>query len=296
MKLLLLALIITLATSSSAVARAARCLEEKEATTVPFDAENDLIVVGVMLDGKGPYRFILDTGASVHAITPEIARVLGLKVEGSGVINVGSKESIGAGLARVKKLEIGDISLSDQTLFVAPFPPQYPFQGFLGAELLKRFVARVDFEHKMLTLTAAKSFRYRGSGATVSLKLYKGGLPSVEGEVDGVRGWFKIDTGYNGSLALFGKFIDEHKLLKKYSPEASAQGGRTLAGEVGESPVVRVSLLKLGALETRDIVCALFLEKEVSNDAFAGAIGTGVFKQFNVVFNYPDKKIIFEKR
>lgn len=294
--ILRVALIISLVTSTLAAAYGTSRAEEESATTVPFDGANDLIVVNVLLNGKGPFRLLLDSGASVHSITPELAKALGLKIEGSGVIDVGSKETVSAGIAHIAKLEIGNISLPDQAFFVATYPASYPFQGFLGAELFRRFVVRVDFQRMMVTLTTPASFRYQGAGAIVPLKLYKGSIPQVRGEVDGQKGWLKLDTGYNGTLALFGQFIEDHRLLKKYAPAVSKQGGRTLAGEVGASPTARIAALRLGAVELRDITASLFLEKGNSNDAFAGAIGTGIFKQFNVIFNYNKQQVIFENR
>lgn len=293
--LLLLALIIALAGSPS-TAHGLSLVEERTATTIPFDAANGLIVVSVSLNGKGPFRFLLDTGASGHVITPKVAAALGLKIQGAGVIDVGSRQSASAGIVRIAKTGIGDFNLSDQTFFVAPFPTVYPFQGFLGAEVFRRFVVSVDFKRSMLTLTSTKSFRYQGAGTTLPLKLYKESIPQVRCEVDGQKGWLKIDTGYNGSLALFGQFIEKHNLLKKYAPLSNEKGGQTLAGEVGAAPVARVHVLRLGALEMRDVATSFFLEKGNSNDAFSGAIGTGIFKQFNVIFNYQDQKIIFERR
>ena len=271
-------------------------VEDKTVTTVPFDGTNDLIVVNVLLNGKGPFRLILDTGASGHAISTEVATALGLKIEGEGVIDVGSKKTAGAGVARIAKMEIGEFGLLDQTFFIAPFPSSYPFQGFLGAEVFKRFVVRVDFERSMLTLTSLKNFRYQGGGTIVPLKLYKQSIPQLRCDVDGQKGWLKLDTGYNGTLALFGRFIEEHRLLKKYAPVMREEGGQTLAGKVGESPVARVSVLRLGQVELRDITTTFFLEKGNSNDAFSGAIGTGILKRFNVILNYHDQKIIFERR
>ncbi|HEY0319881.1 MAG TPA: aspartyl protease family protein [Pyrinomonadaceae bacterium] len=293
-RLLPVALIISLVALS--VTTAYGTCPAEEGSTVPFDGTNDLIIVNVLLDGKGPFRLLLDSGATGHSMTPELAQALGLKIQGTGVIDVGSKEMVGAGIVRIAKLEIGGISLSDQIFFVAAYPPSYPFQGFLGADIFKRFVIRADFKRMTITLTSPENFRYQGTGTVVPLKLYKGGFPQVRGEVDGQKGWFKLDTGYNGSLALFGKFIDKHKLLKKYAPVMSEQGGRTLAGEVGASPVARINVLRVGALEMRDITASLFLEKGNSNDAFAGAIGTRLFKQFNVIFNYNKQQVIFEKR
>lgn len=261
---------------------------------VPFDASNDLIVVGVMLDGKGPFRFVLDTGATRHAITPQVARELGVKVEGSAQIDTGLKTTASASMARVSHVEIGGCTLADQLFFVAPFPASFPFQGFLGAEIFRRFAVGVDFKRNQLTLTPAAAFSYKGVGAILPLKFYKRDTPQVRGTVDGNEGWFKIDTGYNGSLALFPKFVAAHKLLAKYAPHRSEAGGETVTGEVGEVSIARVPLLKLGAVELRDVEAALYRDAGTSNDAFAGALGTKILERFNVILDYRGGRLILE--
>lgn len=278
--------------SARAPRRAAR--QSVGANTVPFDASNDLVVLSVTLDGKGPFRLVLDTGATGHAISPQVAEELGLKVEGSAGIDTGLRTMASAGLARVGRVGVGGCALADQVFYVAPLPASVPFQGFLGAEVFRRYAVAVDFKHSRLTLTPADEFDYKGGGSPLPLKLHGLDAPRLRVTVGGVAGWFKLDTGYNGSLALFPKFVAAHKLAGKFAPLRSEQGGATLAGEVGEVSVVRVPLLKLGALELHDIETALYRETGTTNDDFAGAIGTKLLERFNVVIDYRRARLIFE--
>ncbi len=280
--------IIAFPISTSNTARAG----DERLTSLSFDSANDLIVIDVALNGKGPFRFLLDTGASHHVMTPELAQSLGLKVEGRGVLDAGGQATISAGFTQVEEVRIGNSTLRKQMFVIAPFPPSYTFQGFIGAELFKRFVVRIDFRQSLLTLTAPSSFRYTGTGVALPLKFHEGLIPQVKGEVGDVAGWFKLDTGYNGSLALFGKFIDEHNLMGKYAPRKSGSGVRTLTGETGDVPMMQMRGFKLGGLTLDGIPTAFFLEREGSNSAFAGAIGTGILKQFNVNIDYQRRRLI----
>ncbi|MCA1817489.1 MAG: aspartyl protease family protein [Acidobacteria bacterium] len=264
------------------------------AAVVPFDSSNDLIVLSVTLDGKGPFRLVLDTGATGHAISPQVAEELGLKVEGSAGIDTGLRTMATAGIARVGRVGLGGCTLADQVFFVAPLPPSVPFQGFLGAEVFRRFAVAVDFRTARLTLTPAAAFDYKGGGTILPLKFYKRDTPQVRATVGGVSGWFKLDTGYNDALALFPKFVAAHRLDEKYEPQRSEQGGATLAGEVGEVSVVRVPSLKLGAIELRDTEAAIYRDAGTSNDAFAGAIGTKLLERFHVIFDYRGGRLILE--
>ncbi|HEX8722374.1 MAG TPA: retroviral-like aspartic protease family protein [Pyrinomonadaceae bacterium] len=269
--------------------------EGRETASLPFDAANNLVVVAATLNGKGPFRFLLDTGASHHVLKPEVARSLGLKLEGAGEIDGGGGPNVEAALARVAEVSVGGLTLEGQQFFVTPFPALYPFDGFLGAEFFRRFAVRVDFRRSLVTLTRAEAFGYSGKGVGLPVRFEGGSIPRVRAEVDGVAGWFKFDTGYNGELALFADFAERHGLPAKYAPRKGGPGGQTLAGEVGDSPVARVRTLGLGALAAEDVTAAFFPGKGGSNSAFAGAIGTALLKRFDFTIDFKRRRVIIER-
>src|SRR2546430_7693129 len=50
------------------------------------------VIAPVMIDGKGPYRFIIDTGASHTTISPKLAAALGLESTGVPLLVERSEE------------------------------------------------------------------------------------------------------------------------------------------------------------------------------------------------------------
>ena len=71
--------------------------------------QNPLILVPVYVEGKGPYEFILDTGAYRCLLSPELSSSIGIQPESQqqatgigGTINVSS--------ARVSSLSVGNAS------------------------------------------------------------------------------------------------------------------------------------------------------------------------------------------
>lgn len=269
-------------------------IAEDISTNLSFDAANDLIIIKATLNGKGPFRFLLDTGASHHVMTPELADSLGLKARDSGVLDSGGPVKGNAQLVQVAEVGIGTFKLTKQSFFVTPFPARFQFQGFLGAELFKHFVVCIDFRQTLLTLTVPRFFHRRNHGIALPIRFHEGLIPQLNAEVDGNAGLFKLDTGYNGSLALFRKFIDEHQLLAKYNPRKSETGVRTLTEETNEMPSAEIREFKLGPLALGDIHATFFLDKEGSNSIFAGAVGTGVLKKFIVSIDYEKRRLILE--
>ena len=292
---LLILLAFTLRPYCQSAVHAASALD-KDSTKLSFDPANNLIVIPATINGKGPFRFLLDTGASHHVMKPELARTLGLKVTSGGKIEVGRKENVSAGLVDVAEMHLGDFALARQRFFVTPFPSSYPFDGFIGAELLERYIVNINFQQSLITLVEPETFRYRGSGTSLPLKFHAGLIPQVKAEVDDTSGWFKLDTGYNGSLAFFEKFIEQHKLLVKYAPRKIDSGGQTLTGQVSDSPVAVIRKFKLRDVVLNNVEAAFFLDKEGSNSAYAGAIGTALLNRFNVTLDYKAQRMILESR
>jgi hypothetical protein len=229
-------------------------------------------------------------------MSPGLAESLGLKAEGRGIVDSGGRAKVSAGVVQVAEVGAGEFVLARQSFFVTPLPPSYPFQGFLGAGLFKRFIVSIDFRRSLLTLTLPSAYHLHDDGVVLPIKFHEGLIPQVKAEVDGNAGWFKLDTGYNGSLALFKKFIDEHGLLKRYGPQRGDTGARTLTEEVNDIPVAQIRELKLGGLRLGNVLTSFFIESEGSNSIFAGAIGTGILKQFNVIINYERQRVILENR
>ena len=292
---LLISLALTLSPYCQSIVHAASALD-KDSTRISFDPANNLIIISATINGKGPFRFLLDTGASHHVMKPELAQTLGLKVTSGGEIEAGGKENVSAGLVDVAELRVGDFALARQRFFVKPFPPSYPFDGFIGAELFERYIVNINFQQSLITLVEPGTFRYRGSGISLPLKFHEGLIPQVRAEVDDCAGSFKLDTGYNGSLALFEKFIEQHKLLVKYAPRKSGSGGQTLTGEVSDSPVALIRKFKLSDVVLNNVEASFFLDKEGSNSAYAGAIGTALLNRFNVTLDYKAQRMILESR
>ena len=88
----------------------------KHQTTVPFKLINNHIYANAMVNGKGPYQFIFDTGG-VNLVTPATAKELGLKSQGDMEVRGAGTSTMKASLTKVKQLKVGDAVVDDQ-LFI----------------------------------------------------------------------------------------------------------------------------------------------------------------------------------
>jgi Aspartyl protease len=287
-----------------AAPRVSQISQAETPITVPFSGANNLVVINATLNGKGPFRFALDTGSSAHVLNREIAGRLGLRILGPATADSGYKTT-SAEVTEVSEISVGELTLRNQRIFVMPFPASYPFDGFLGADLFKQFVVTIDFARSVVTLGSPLQFSAPVPGELVPLKMRDGLIPEIKAEVDGHTGWFKVDTAYNGYLALFAEFVAKHRKFANKSsyPSTKAAGGETVTGAVGDTSLIQIGLLRIktvsrvprgrdGEILVSKLPAALFPAKGGSNSAYAGAIGTMVLHQFKVTFNYSQRVMV----
>lgn len=267
--------------------------------SVPFELLNNHIYLDVTLEGKGPFRLLCDTGGA-NVVTPDLARTLGLTPQGALQGRGVGDKSEDVGLVKVGALEVGGVTLRDQVFAVFNLGPLtgaegVPVNGLIGYEVFKRFVVRVDYEHRALTLTLPAAFSYHGTGVVVPFK-FNEHIPQVEGAIDGIAGAFDIDTGSRASVDLLGPFVEEHGLRARYAPKLEGVAGWGVGGPA-RAQFTRAGSLRLGGLEVSRPLIELTLQTKgtFSGKYVAGNVGGALLSRFNVTFDYSRQQLIFER-
>jgi hypothetical protein len=267
-------------------------------TTVPFLVFNGHIYVDLRLNGRGPYRLLLDSGGD-NIITPVVAHELGLATAGELAISGVGQKVEDTGATKVERIEIGDSFLTDQTFLVYPIDGMaqvegVPQQGLVGYAVFRRFVARIDYEHRQLTLVEPSTFSYTGPGTVVPFE-FNEHIPQVRGEIDGLPGGFDLDTGSRASLDLTTPFVARHGLIERMHAGPERIGGWGVGGP-SRQRTARARLLKLGSVEIPGPVTGLATAKRGFSDPdLAGNVGFGVLSRFTVIFDYGRQQVILEK-
>lgn len=271
----------------------------RKAVDVPVELANGHLYVQARIDGKGPFRLLLDTGG-VNVMVPELAQSLGL-ASGGRLPGIGAGEAKGdVELAKVRTLEIGGITLTDQIFAVIPLRPYarrvegVELDGLVGYEFFRRFPAKIDYENGRITFYEPSGFRYAGSGTPLPFR-FNGHIPQVDATLDGVPGVFDLDTGARTSLTLAGPFWKQHKLDAKYGAKHEVIAGAGLGG-AARALLGRAGSLKLGNAEIKAPVTMLSTATAgmFAEEGYAGSIGYGVLRRFDLVLDYPHQQIILE--
>jgi hypothetical protein len=258
------------------------------AVEVPFEVYSGHLFVNVLLDGRGPFRMLLDAGGA-NVLSGQTAQAL-----------IGPRP-LPQGLA-VASTAINGVELGGQRYLVADIDSFLRrvegldnIGGVLGLEWFVRMPVKLDYARSRLTLYDPEKFKYSGSGTRVPVAV-RGRLPQVRGSIEGVEGMFEIDTGSRGSLTLSPAFAAKHDLGKRLDARTVAITGAGTAGPL-RATLARGKMLKLGGVDVPSPVIAI---PQAAGDAapraeVAGNVGFGVLRQFAVTYDLPNDALYFER-
>ncbi len=159
----------------------------------------------VRINGKGPFRLVLDTGASNSAVTAHVAESLGLTQDQSLTVRVhGVTGSAVVPAIRVARLEVGEMYIDSSTLPIVP-DAFGGAEGVLGREGLldKRIFA--DFGADRLVISRSHGDRAKVGYNIVPLKVTREGLLAADVRIGTTKVRAIIDTGGQqtvGNIAL----------------------------------------------------------------------------------------------
>lgn len=211
------------------------------------------MTVAVQVNGRGPYRFVVDSGADTSVVGMRLAATLRLP-PGRPVIVNGMTESAVVQRARVAELTLGRNILHDRELPVLK-EVDLGGDGMIGIDSLAEQRLMLDFEKRLITVEDAKRPPPRLDGEIVVIARRRRGqliLTQVSANrkpLDAV-----IDTGSEitvGNIALRDLLLGPHGHRYAVPVEIIGVTGRPLTLQIA-----RISELRLGPVLFRDIPIA----------------------------------------
>lgn len=173
--------------------------EAEEAALYSAATDSDRIgrlLASVEVNGQGPYRFIIDSGANRSAISAVLAQKLGLSADAGTTLQIhGVTGAAQVPSTRIEQMRVGDIVLHDQHVPVLPATVFADADGILGIDGLQDARIEVDFVRGNVNIMRSEGRRAPRSYLTVPAQLFNGGLLLVEGRVGNVPTHIIIDTG-----------------------------------------------------------------------------------------------------
>ncbi len=172
--------------------------------TIDAEIDNSLrLTVPVMINGQGPFDFVIDTGADRTVVSQELAKRLNLPESGTAVLH-----SLG-GKSRVPMVEVGSVQVSTNVIRnvrAAALPERnVGAAGLLGVDALKGQRIVIDFEAKTMKVVPSTEPEETAPTDTdliiVTARSRLGQLVMVDADANGKKIWVVVDTGAQNSIA-----------------------------------------------------------------------------------------------
>jgi hypothetical protein len=154
-------------------------------------------VLDVVVNGKGPFPFILDSAASGGRIGTQLVETLGLEPIGEARVRSGTGEAVPAKLYRLETLQVDGLTLSGVDA-IAMDPGEADRPSVLPLNAFSRYLVTLDFPNRQII---AETGELPPADGTTVLD-YSGRLLSFPATIGGVTVKIHPDTGSPGGITV----------------------------------------------------------------------------------------------
>ena len=222
---------------------------EVDGTAIGAREVDNRLTVPVYLDGRGPFRFVVDTGADRSVVGTELSRRLDLPAGGvirlHGVAGTTQVDTVG-----VRRLDLGYGGVDGLN---APVLPEafIGAQGIVGIDALADEKLLMDFEHRSMAMQSPRTREADSSGDVVVVARRRHGQLLLTGaSAGGVPLDAVIDSGAEitlGNMA-FAARLPRRVLASAVMSSVTAVTGRTLTVRIVYVPELVVGGLRVSNL------------------------------------------------
>jgi predicted aspartyl protease len=211
------------------------------------------VVVPVTINGRGPFRFIVDTGANHSTITPGLVQVLGLKTDTTSPMTLdGITGSAQVAYVSVDQLQAGELKIKGTAMPIVWAPLMAGADGILGAAGLENKSLLIDFRRNSVAIASHVDSRSRTDTTRIHAdRVVNGGLLVVEARVGGVVTDAVLDTGAErtlGNLALRDALKQHNRSGRGFVASLTSVYGATTeveSGEIRSAPLIAIDSLQI---------------------------------------------------
>jgi predicted aspartyl protease len=116
-----------------------------------------LVLVDVYANARGPFQFAIDTGTSTTALTPEVAKTLGITGSPIGPVTTGGAQ-VAVSASVVDSFMVGGARIDQMAVVIADFFATLSeavgakLDGIVGYNFLRNYKVVLDYPNERLTL------------------------------------------------------------------------------------------------------------------------------------------------
>lgn len=212
---------------------------------------NTRMTVEVRVNGRGPYRFLVDSGADTSVVGQRIARDLSLPL-GDAVTLHGMTAS-----ARVDTVQVAELSMGQSTIRDLQMPAlreeDLGGEGMIGIDALVQQRLMMDFEKRVIKAEDARQPAKMLAGEiVVTARRHRGQLILTQVKAAGQRVDAVVDTG--SEISIGNTALRDRLLRKRQKFETVEVTGVT--GVTVPLQIARIERLQLGSVTLSNVPIA----------------------------------------
>ncbi|HXH59872.1 MAG TPA: retroviral-like aspartic protease family protein [Fimbriimonadaceae bacterium] len=258
-----------------------------DATTIPIDLSTQRPVIDAYINGDGPFKFVVDTGASQTMVSADLAERLRLPVEGTVMVTApNSSGAFRAQVHRIKELRVGDLKFFDvkaTSLMDRGFLASLQADGIISASDFEDYLVTLDYRHKQIRIEPGHL--PDADGQQVFDYELQHLIPGVTFEVGGKPVFFHLDTGSPFYVALPGTMLtsaDYEQIPHKVGTAGTVTGGFSVyQGQLAEDVTFGKYVLEKPNVQILDQMPY-------------GNLGYLFFRDYLVTFDYTEMRVKLE--
>lgn len=277
----------------------------------PIEICNNLVVVPMILNNQLPLKFILDTGVRTSILTEKAySDILNLPYSRKYTIaGPGGEKLVDAYVTNNVTLDMPGVHGQGHAMLV--LDQDYlelrnylgtDVHGILGYELFSRFIIKIDYEKKQLTLMQPERFKPSKRLTWLPITVEDTKPYIIVGlqmnDTTSLSAKLLVDSG-----ASHGIFLETGSNPKIIVPEKHVNTviGRGLGGEI-TGQIGRIKALEIGNYIIPGVI-ANFPDPDAYMDTLKtsrlifrnGSLGGDMLSRFTVTFNFPGERIYLKK-
>lgn len=282
----------------------------KRKVDIPIQIQNNLIVVPVILNDVLPLKFIVDTGVRTAILTQKAySDILQLPYSRKYTVSgPGGEKLIDAYVTNNVSIALPGVTGKGHALLV--LEEDYlelrnylgtDVHGILGYELFSRFIVKIDYNKKIMTLILPEKFQARKKFQEIPM-LVEDTKPFILTSINisasnSMTAKLLMDTGASHGLML--EPSSDQRIVVPLNTVSTVIGrglGGVITGKTG-----RIESFKLGEYSLDHVLVNFpdpnsYMDTLKSTLTFRhGSIGGEILSRFTVIFNFPQGKVYLKK-
>ncbi len=271
----------------------------RDRISLNFTGIKNLIIIPVMINNKGPFNFILDTGVGPMIITdPSILDSLDFTLLKKITISGLGTDTLTAYVSQNIKTEVGKAKMErvptailKEDLFNLSGYLGTKIYGILGYSFFNSFIVDIRYSQNRLIISK-KNSKVKFRGLRVPLQI-KNSRPYVFAEIslpngEIVTAKFLVDTGASHALSME---MLNNESFPPPKTKIPAYLGMSLSGRI-KGYIGRIDQLRFGGYTFKNIVAGFpdynTIISKIQNSKRNGNIGGELLRRFDVQIDYAD--------